>query len=238
MSEHISRTANEHFTKLTRFRQAAYDLMERAGDALFELSDAVIELPSDRLIRLRSNLCLRRAPDGYKGRGAKRKHGAKIKFRDPQTWQNPDETFQMDSPGFGPVVVRIWRSVHFRQAAACPFILAQVERLRGPYTKRKPRLLWFGWVGHDPPRVDWWEYYTRRYPIEHWHRFVKGRLHWTMPRLSTPRQCQIWTDLMAFITWELWLARPIVCDRPLPWQKPQPQLAPGRVCQGMGAFLQ
>ena len=38
---------------------------------------------------------------------------------------------------------------------------------------------------------------------------------------------------MPLITWELWLARPIGNDKPLPWQKKQIMLTPGRVCQGM-----
>jgi hypothetical protein len=39
------------------------------------------------------------------------------------------------------------------------------------------------------------------------------------------------------ITWELWLARPIGVDRPLPWQKKQVEMTPGRVCQGMVDIL-
>ena len=38
---------------------------------------------------------------------------------------------------------------------------------------------------------------------------------------------------MPLITWELWLARPIGLDRPLPWQKKQAEMTPGRVCQAM-----
>ncbi|HEX7976236.1 MAG TPA: type 2 isopentenyl-diphosphate Delta-isomerase, partial [Anaerolineales bacterium] len=38
-------------------------------------------------------------------------------------------------------------------------------------------------------------------------RFAKGRLHWTLPRVATPQQCERWSDLMPLITWELWLAR-------------------------------
>lgn len=38
---------------------------------------------------------------------------------------------------------------------------------------------------------------------------------------------------MPFMTWELWLARPIGVDKPLPWQKKLPEMTPGRVCQGM-----
>jgi hypothetical protein len=45
--------------------------------------------------------------------------------------------------------------------------------------------------------------------------------------------------LMPLLTWQLWLAREIVQDNPLPWQKPLPQnsLTPGRVALGFGAIL-
>lgn len=42
---------------------------------------------------------------------------------------------------------------------------------------------------------------------------------------------------MPLISWQLWLARSLVADNPLPWQKPQTNLTPGRVCQGMGGVL-
>ena len=44
---------------------------------------------------------------------------------------------------------------------------------------------------------------------------------------------------MPLMTWQLWLAREIVADNPLPWQKPQPpaQLTPGRVAQAFGGVL-
>jgi hypothetical protein len=42
---------------------------------------------------------------------------------------------------------------------------------------------------------------------------------------------------MPLITWELWLAREIVSDNPLPWHKPSTQLAPGRVAQAFAGVL-
>ena len=51
--------------------------------------------------------------------------------------------------------------------------------------------------------------------IDHWYRFAKNRLHWTMPALSTPAQCDRWSDLMPIVTWQLWLARQLVVQRPL-----------------------
>jgi hypothetical protein len=73
--------------------------------------------------------------------------------------------------------------------------------------------------------------------VEHWYRFAKQRQYWTLPRFGTPQQAERWSDLMPLITWELWLARGIVADNPLPWQKPQTKLTPGRVCRGMGGVL-
>jgi hypothetical protein len=66
---------------------------------------------------------------------------------------------------------------------------------------------------------------------------AKQRLHWTLPKLGTPKQCERWSDLMPMMTWELWLARSIVQDRPLPWQKSLIHLTPGRVAQGMAGVL-
>lgn len=37
--------------------------------------------------------------------------------------------------------------------------------------------------------------------------------------------------------WHIFLARDLVTDRPLPWQKPQAVLTPGRVTLGLGALF-
>lgn len=42
---------------------------------------------------------------------------------------------------------------------------------------------------------------------------------------------------MPVMTWELWLARALVADHPLPWQKSQTKLTPGRVAQAMGGVI-
>jgi hypothetical protein len=197
---------------------------------------ATADIPADKLIRLRTNLCLEGGPKPYRGRGPHTQHGVKFKFTDPSTWWPPDQVFEGQDPKFGPLVVRIWNGLRFKQALDCYMTVAQVERLRASGTRRKPRILWFAWVG-APPIASWWSQYTQRYPIDHWYRFAKGRLHWTLPKLGTPDQAEHWSDLMPFITWELWLARSWVQDRPLPWQKLQPKLSPGRVCQSMQNIL-
>lgn len=42
---------------------------------------------------------------------------------------------------------------------------------------------------------------------------------------------------MPLMTWELWLARDIVTDQPLPWHNTTVKLTPGRVAQAMGGVL-
>jgi hypothetical protein len=42
---------------------------------------------------------------------------------------------------------------------------------------------------------------------------------------------------MPLATWQLWLARDIVQDSPLPWQKTRPILTPGRVADSIATLL-
>ena len=42
---------------------------------------------------------------------------------------------------------------------------------------------------------------------------------------------------MPIVTWQLWLARHLVAQRPLPWQKSLVKLTPGRVAQSFGSIL-
>ncbi len=44
---------------------------------------------------------------------------------------------------------------------------------------------------------------------------------------------------MTILTWQLWFAREIIEDNPLPWQKPQPRekLTPGTVAQSLPGVL-
>jgi len=50
------------------------------------------------------------------------------------------------------------------------------------------------------------------------------RLHWTLPSLSTPVQCERWSDLMPLMTWQLWLAKDLglfstLCDNFCLWNR-------------------
>jgi hypothetical protein len=116
--------------------------------------------------------------------------------------------------------------------------LIQIERLNPKGSGRKRRPLWLVWVGEQFLELkDIWSQYARRFGVDHWYRFAKQRLHWTLPNLSTAKQCERWSDLMPLITWQLWLAKDLVEDHHLPWQLHQKKLTPGRVAQSLLPLL-
>jgi hypothetical protein len=195
-------------------------------------------LPVDKLMRLRSNLCLWGVPGAYEGRGRPKVHGDKFKLNDPTTWSSPAQQVEIDDPDLGQLQVRVWHNYHFRLSPSHPMSVVLVERLTTDGGAKMNKPMWLAFVGLKmPPPGEVWRLYLRRFAIDHWYRFAKNRLHWTLPQLSTPVQCARWSDLMPIVTWQLWLARQLVAQRPLPWQKSQVKLTPGRVAQSFGSIL-
>ncbi len=104
--------------------------------------------------------------------------------------------------------MRKWDHLHFRGSPKHPMTLILVERLEAITGQLKTQPLWLVWVGLQmPPLTEIWQLYLRRFTLEHWYRLAKQTLHWTVPKLSTPQQCQRWSDLMPLVTWQLWLAK-------------------------------
>ncbi len=206
------------------------------GCAAFVKASADID--ADKIMRLRPNRCLYGEPPPYSGRGRPRIHGAKFKLNNPETWPEPEQVLELEDSDLGPVRLMQWTGLHFRKAPDQPLVLLRIERLGARGTRRDPKVVWLGYIVEQaPPLAQWWSVYLRRYVIEHWYRFVKQRLYWTLPRFSTPEQADRWSVLMAVVTWQLYLAREVVWDLALPWQKPQVRLTPGRVCRGMAGLL-
>ncbi|HVF98255.1 MAG TPA: NF041680 family putative transposase, partial [Chloroflexia bacterium] len=204
---------------------------------------ATSHIKCDKILRLRPNLHLFEAPTPYKGRGPRPKHGAPFKLKDPSTWGNPDELLWVDDPQQGWVSVQVWHNLHFRASADQPMTLLRISRPGARGTRRDPKAQWLVWVGFQgrkpPPVEEWWRVYGRRFAVDHWYRFAKQRLHWTTPQLGTLHCCDVWSELMPLVTWELWLSRTVVHPQPLPWHKPQQvgYLTPGRVAASMGAVI-
>jgi hypothetical protein len=75
--------------------------------------------------------------------------------------------------------------------------------------------------------------------IEHTVRFCKQTLGWATPRPRHPEQADRWTWLVLAAYTQLRLARQVVADQRLPWERPRPQprLSPVRVCRGFPRLL-
>jgi hypothetical protein len=207
------------------------------GNATWVLARAGIR--AECLMRVRRNACFWSAPPPYGGRGRPRKHGEKMKLNDPTTWQPASETLSIEAhPRLGAVRVSQWTDLHFYRAAEHPVNLILVERIT-PMSNGQPfPPLWLAWVGERRlPLETVWFKYLRRFGVDHWYRFAKQRLHWTLPNLRTPEQSERWSDLMPLMSWQLWLAKDLVIEHRLPWQSATMNLTPGRVAQSMFSVL-
>jgi len=195
------------------------------------------DIAADKLMRVRSNRLLYSAPPLYQGTGRPRIHGDKFKLNDSTTWCPPDQILEVDDSKMGRMCIRLWCNLHFQQSPKHSMNLIQIQRL-DELGEPKTKSLWLVWVGIEMAALlQLWRLYFRRFAIDHWYRFAKQRLHWTLPNLSTPEQCERWSALLPLMTWQLWLARNLITDNPLPWQKQKPKLSPGRVAQAMGGVF-
>ncbi len=103
-----------------------------------------------------------------------------------------------------------------------------------------PEAVWYAWLPPiaSPPDIPItaytiWNAYTHRWPVEPGMHFRKETLGWTLPRFPRAETGDTWTQLVMLAHGILFLARPIVEDVPLPWQKPQRHLTPQRVRQSL-----
>jgi len=199
------------------------------------------QLTADLLVRLARHRVFFRPPPARVGRGRPRRHGAPFHFKDAASWGPPDQQAQRDDPDYGRVTVAVWGGLHAKAAPDTPLTVVQVQVERLPRRRRPPAPLWLAWIGGPLPADlhQLWQWYLRRFAVEHGFRFAKHDLGWTTVRPADPEMADRWTWLLALACWELWLARPLVADQRLPWDRPLPadRLTPGRVRRAVPALL-
>lgn len=171
-------------------------------------------------------------------KGRPRKHGARFAFKEAETWGEPDEVIELEDPRWGQVRLECWKGLHEKKGADVPYdvVRASVHLER----EKPPATLWLSWLAPKliPAGIAFtvetiWRAYDSRWPIEPGLHFRKETLGWTRPRFQSKETGDRWTWLTALATWMIFLARPIVQDAPLPWQKPQQQMTPQRVQQSI-----
>lgn len=226
-----------------------------AGYDPVKLTQHLEDCPVQILVRLACNrsFYFEPTPESRKPVGRGPIHGEKFDLEDPSTW--PEATWQhrCDDASYGSVRVRAWSGLHPKTryakerygsktaaVASGTVMLVEVERLPSGETRRIPRALWLWWHGQDEPDLDLlWRAYTKRFSIEHMIRLWKGSLGWTTPRVRHPEQADRWTWLVLAAYTQLRLARYVVADQKLPWEKPlaAEKLTPYRVLRGFSAVL-
>lgn len=165
--------------------------------------------------------------------GRRRLHGDRFSCQDPTTWPTPTTELSITDDEYGTVRVQTWTGLHPRPGARrrwtrgstpgrpVPVVPGTVVRLsvqhRQPGT---PQTLWLWTTGPDEPDPNLiWRAYLRRFAIEHTNRFIKQHLAWTTPAVRNPAQADRWTWLTAAAYTQLRLAKPLITDRRLPWEK-------------------
>jgi hypothetical protein len=200
-------------------------------------------LAADALARLAAHRVFYREPPPHAGKGAPRKHGPVFRCKDPATHGPPDRQQQWDDPERGTITVAAWTRLHPQKAPDAPFAVVRITMERLPRRDAPPQPLWLAWAAPDGRLPDdlalCWTWYGQRFPIEHGFRFSKQALGWTTVRPRDPAAADRWTWLLVLVWWQLWLARPLVADRRLPWGRPAApeRLSPGRVRRASAGLL-
>jgi hypothetical protein len=198
--------------------------------------------PCGIVARLRRDRVLYGEPGPYSGRGRPRVHGERFAFKEPETWWQSDTMVELEDERWGKVRLRRWDHLHALQDEKTPFSVILVECHLEREKPAKPF-----WLAYQPPVhqapgeqsvLDLWRGYQHRWPVEPGIRFRKQYLYWTLPRFQESERCDRWTMLVSIAQWQLFLARDLVIDKPLPWQPAQEELTPERVQQGLGGLFQ
>ena len=191
-------------------------------------------------MRLRKDRVLYQAPEEpeIRKRGRPKIHGKRFAFKEPDTWGDPGEIIALEHDHWGLVRLERWDGLHGKLDEDVPFdvIRASIHLERD----KPPKPIWLAWQaplelpeGIHVNAAVIWQAYCHRWPVEPNIRFRKQRLGWCKPQFQDKDTGDRWSWLVALAVWILYLARPIVQDHPLPWQKAQHRLTPQRVQQGL-----
>jgi hypothetical protein len=218
---------------------AGYDPIALGHELAATRAAILVRIRSDRLFYAEPV----RPPAGTVGRP--RRHGRRFACADPATWWTPDAELRADDPRYGAIEVQVWHRLHPKLqrrghwAGGWPIVSGSVIRIEVEHlpkpTARAKKTLWLWWSGPGTPDLDvCWRAYLRRFDLEHTFRFVKQALGWTTPSLCTPQQADRWTWLVVAAYTQLRLARGLVADDRLPWERPcdPTALTPNRVRRG------
>jgi hypothetical protein len=198
-------------------------------------------LELDALVRLKRNRKLyRKAPPPVPGkRGAPRKDGDLFQASKPETWAEPDSSWQGSDQCGKPIQVQAWQHLHLRQAREVEVTVYRVLRLAAKGTRRDPGQSWFLWTGPRPlPLEEAVRSYQRRFSHEQTSRFLKQDLLWTKVHVRTAQQFERWSVVVATAMNQLVLARSCGQASYRRWERRRHIITAGQVRRVMPAILQ
>jgi DDE family transposase len=186
------------------------------------------QVDADLLVRLKKSRVLYRDPDLHPGRGRPRLHGQPFRLADERTHTPPEQTVEVVHETYGKVRLETWTALHVAGAPEAPVTVVRIQLERLPNAKRPPKPLWLAWIGGPLPTdlLLLWYWYARRFTVEHAFRFFKQTLGWTTVRPRSAAAADRWSWLIAAACWQLWLARPLVHEVRLPWERLRPDALP------------
>jgi len=212
------------------------------------LTDTLAGVAANLVVRVRDDRVFYTDPEAAGGTqtGRPRRHGDRRKCTESSAWPAPDAVSSSTDPRYGSVRASAWHNLHPKLGCRGHWtnhdvppivhgtvIRVEVEHLPKPTSGIKKTL----WLWASGPALDvdtCWRGYLRRFDIEHTFRFLKNTLGWTAPAFCTPAQADRWTWLIAAAYTQLRLARSIVDDQRLPWERRRKpgRLTPARVRRG------
>lgn len=199
----------------------------------------------DVLVRVAKNRVLYRDPpqqlspeSGPRKRGHPVWHGCPFRLNDPTTHGAPDQSWEgLDANGHK-VEAACWHNLHFKGARQHKVCVIRVIRHGAADTKRDPRQSWFLSWGRNPAAAEEvFRVYRLRYSLEHGYRFCKQDLLWEEPRLRTPEQFSLWTDIVSLVRNELFLAKDLAQAQRQPWESKSRKSTPEQVRRAMGRII-
>ena len=222
-----------------------------AGYDAIQLAQLLDELPIALLVRLKSNRCFYAKPAEGPTGGHPRWHGDKFIFRDAQTWGGPLYECLLNDVQYGQVHIQAWPEMHakpdhhmtrgtYQPRPVIPGTLLRITVTKLPKQTGMPKPLWLWWHGPSLPNLERiWQAYRARFQQEHFFKFAKYQLNWTTPRLRHPEQADRWTQLVLLAYTMIRLARPLVADQRLPWERPREngKLTPYRVRRALSLLV-
>lgn len=165
----------------------------------------------------------RATADDYGGKGRRPTFGAAFCCADPTTWGPPAETICFADAQHGRVKLQLWRDLGWRkkgQFIAVDLICSQIHTERD----KPPKAHWYAaYNGKSEQTITaraWYETIAHRWGIEPANRLRKERLYADLPKVREAASSDHWLLGVQLLEWELYLARDLVAQKVLPWQKP------------------